>query len=360
MQTIFQVGQRLSFSTDSSLYRDIYEAEIVAVHPDRLDLRLFLYRGYFLLLPVGTKVYWMVPGSQRFDLTSVVLTRDIPKQVWSVTIPKGNNVSHTRVLAVGSGKGGVGKTTFSINLSLALSQCRQRVILLDADIGMANVEVLLGMSSSMNLAHVINGDCTLTDILAEGPEGIRIIPGSSGISSLTQLDNVQFNRIVSGFAVLENQFDIMILDTGAGLSDLVLRFLEAADEIILVTTPEPHALMDAYALTKALAQRNPTIVPNIIINRCETEWEAKQSSETLIKAANQFLRINPVSLGWLPNDKLISRSLKEQKPLFLTHPHIEFSRSLLRIAEKLSGLEAKSTPAMGLQGFWQRLKRTIS
>ncbi|MTI82917.1 MAG: MinD/ParA family protein [Firmicutes bacterium] len=355
-----KLGQRLSFSTDSEFHSDVYEAEIKAVHPDRWDIHLTFHRGYVLLLPVGTTIHWLSHGFK--NMQSRVISRDTSEKVWSVTLPAPgkSNSDRTRVLAVGSGKGGVGKTTFSINLSLALNQIHGQVILLDADIGMANIEVLLGMQSSYNLSHVIQGECTLPEILQEGPGGIRILPGSSGIASLTQLDAIKFNRIIAGFSQLEESCSVLILDTGAGISEPVLKFLEAADDFLLLTTPEPHAMMDAYTLTKVLVGRNPGININLIVNRCESEAEARQCSNGLINAAEQFLGIRPVLLGWMLYDQRVIRSIKQKTPVLLVQPKILFSRQVLDIAHKIVGTGNTKKPPSGLKAFWKRIREGLS
>lgn len=362
-QEIFKPGEQISFTTDSALFPDVYQTKVLTVHPDRLDFHLAFHRGYLVLLPVGTKIRWLLPVAfQQHYLTSTVISRRTSDKVWSVTLPqKESSIKRqTRVLAVGSGKGGVGKTTFSINLALALCHCGQRVVLLDADIGMANVEVLLGLQSSSNLADVIEGRCTLSEIIINGPGGIRIIPGSTGISSLTSLNSLEFNRIVSGFADLESTCDILLLDTGAGLSELVLRFLESADEFLLLTNPEPHALMDGYALTKVLVGRNPHIKTNIVMNRCDSEEEAKYSTDKLILACEQFLNIKPTGLGWLPYDQLVTRSLKKKTPIISTHPHIDFSKNIVNIAKSIANTKGneKTEKPTGLKAFWTKLKNS--
>ncbi|MTI80416.1 MAG: MinD/ParA family protein [Firmicutes bacterium] len=357
---MFKTGQRLFFTTNAKLYSDIYEVEVLAVYPDRLDLNLCFHDGYLLLLPVGTTIKWLTPGLKRTGLTSDVISRSTADKVWSVTTPREKVTTghNTKVLAVGSGKGGVGKTTFSINLALALSSCNQRVVLMDADIGMANVEILLGVRSTNNLADVIQGYCTLSQILVEGPGGIQVLPGFSGMDSLTTLDSMQFNRIISGFAELEDNCDILILDTGAGLADSVLKFLESADEIILVSNPEPHALMDAYALTKVLAQRdNGQNRVNLVMNRCDNEGEALKSSDTFVLAGQRFLEIEPIYQGWLPFDQLVTQSLKKKSPIFLSHPRERYSKQILEIAHKITGLEMPSNKPVGLKAFWKRLKK---
>lgn len=194
MQLEFKIGQRLSFTTNSALYNDIYESEIVGIFPDRIELAIALHKGYLLLIPIGTQIKWLNPALENY--CSETVSRTPAQQSWSVTIPKLiQRERKSRVIAVGSGKGGVGKTSFSINLALAFAKLGLRTVVLDADVGMANVEVLLKLNNAKNLTNVINGDCTLMDILTQGPGGIKVLPGSSGISSLTNLNALQFNRI---------------------------------------------------------------------------------------------------------------------------------------------------------------------
>lgn len=355
-----QVGQTLLFTTNSQLYPHTYQTQVRAVWPDRLELLIPLHQGYLLLLPAGTEIRYLTPGLENH--ISRVLSRQ-PNN-FSVTLPEQRSTVHrTQVIAVGSGKGGVGKTTFAINLSLALSQLGKRVVLLDADLGMANIDVLLGLEGSLNLGHVIAGECSLTDILKTGPGGVRILPGSSGISALTRLDPIQFNHLTSGFRDLENDCDILILDTGAGISELVLMFMGVADELILLSNPEPHAIMDAYALMKALSQQDRHLKPKIVMNRCDSEGEARKNIRTLIDAAQHFLGLEPVILGWLPYDPRVIRSLKERFPLILSQPQADFSRRILDMAQKLTGSPAGNISinnSHGILSFWEKLKGRLT
>lgn len=356
MLLVIQPGQSLLFTTNSPLYQDTYQAQVRSVFPDRIELHLSLYRGYLLLLPVGIEIRWLSQGLEH--CVSTVISRET--QCWSTTLPQAASASHvTKVLAVGSGKGGVGKTTFSINLGLALSQLGKRVILLDADLGMANIDVLLGLEGSLNLGHVISGEYALKDILQKGPGGLRVLAGSSGISSLTRLDSIQFNRLSAGFRDLEAECDFLILDTGAGISELVLMFLGIADEIVLLSNPEPHAIMDAYSLLKALAYQNPAIHPHMVMNRCESEIEARSSMRTLLDASKRFLNIDPIDLGWLFADPAITRSLKNRYPLFLSQPNSEFSRRVLHMAKTLSGENNQPSPSSGILSFWDKLRKRL-
>ncbi|MDR1604592.1 MAG: MinD/ParA family protein [Gracilibacteraceae bacterium] len=352
-----KLGQTLIFTTDADLYRDIYKARIVGVFSDRIDLDIPLHKGYLLLIPIGTTLRVLQADSNRV-LTAQVVARRTVEKIWSISVPHlERHERRSRTIAIGSGKGGVGKTTLSINLSLALCRLGKRVLIFDADIGMANVEVLLKLNNPRNLTNVLNGECGLRDVVTTAPGGLKIIPGSSGISALTSLDALQFNRILSGFTEMEPEFDIFIIDTSAGISDLVLKFLEAADQQILITTPEPHAMVDTFAVAKALAGRSGRFTPFLVFNRCESEAEANRCLELFHRASAQFLRLKPEMIGWIYDDKKVLRSLKEQVPLILSDPDGMYAQQVLAIAGRLTGQPPAAPKTSGIASFFRRMQR---
>jgi flagellar biosynthesis protein FlhG len=352
-------GQTLVFTTDSVLHKDIYRAPIVGAHEDHLELNIPLHKGYLLMIPIGTNLRILNPETGAV-FTAQVLSRQTAEKTWTITVPRPeNHIRSNTVIAIGSGKGGVGKTTLGINLGLAMCKLGKRVLIMDADIGMANVEVLLRLKTPRNLTHVLNGECSMRDIVTEAPGGLKIIPGSSGISTLTSLDAIQFNRIINGFAELESYFDIVVVDTGAGISEIVLKLLEAADQLILITTPEPHAMMDTYAVAKALALRNEGLSPFMVFNRCEAEEEALHCLSMFERASARFLQTKPQMLGWISEDKRVPRSLKEQVPLLLSQPEGTYAEQITAIAQRMLGMAVEPSRT-GLVSFFSRLKRSFS
>lgn len=259
----------------------------------------------------------------------------------------------TRVLAITSGKGGVGKTNFTLNLGLALMEYGQRVILLDADMGMANIDVVLGIVPKYNLFHVINGERRLSEIIVEGPKGLRIIPGGSGIKELAALQPWQFEALMADVHSLEGTADILLIDTGAGVSSNVLNFLVAADEVIIVTTSEPTALTDAYGLIKIVSRENPGAVMKLIVNRVESEAEGALVAHKLKIVTKKFLDVELETYGHIIDDPAVSEAVKKQQPFILAFPYSPATQCVIDLAAKMCNQTAKR-PA-GLRAFFNNV-----
>lgn len=244
-----------------------------------------------------------------------------------------------RVITVTSGKGGVGKSSISVNLAIALSKLGNRVIILDADFGLANVEVMLGIRPQYNLADLMFRGKSLTDIITEGPENIGFISGGSGIQELTNLSRDQIVYLIQKLVELDQKADIIIVDTGAGIADSVLEFVGASSEVLLVATPEPTSITDAYALLKTLNRKTDVSLQDTVIkmvaNRIDTYDEGKELYDKLSLVVSKFLNFKLEYLGALPQDASVSKAVMRQKPALTLYPNSNFSKTLNTFADIL-------------------------
>jgi flagellar biosynthesis protein FlhG len=263
------------------------------------------------------------------------------------------NRTNARVITVTSGKGGVGKTNFTVNLALALAKLGQRVLIIDADLGMGNVDVILGCSTPYNILHLLEGGFSLIDIITEGPLGIKFMSGGSGIYNLANLDDSQLTRIINKITLLDDLADIILIDTGAGISKSVMNFVVAADEVIIVTTPEPTAITDAYAMVKTYVSHSGTAVLKLVINRVMEPDEGNIAADKLIKVAFKFLGLTISSLGCVYEDSNLVRAVKKQTPLLLAFPNTASARCIEQIANRL--LDRASSKTTGVKGFFNKL-----
>ncbi|HBG15140.1 MAG TPA: hypothetical protein DDW93_00040, partial [Firmicutes bacterium] len=195
------------------------------------------------------------------------------------------NLPKARIIAVTSGKGGVGKTNLSVNLSIYLSKLGQKVTLIDTDLGLANIDLILGITPKYHLGHFFAGERDLSDVVLEGPAGIKVIAGGSGFQELADLSSWQMNNCISNFSALEEDNDFIIFDTGAGISSKVIKFLMAAEEIIVVTIPEPTSIADAYGVIKVISKENPTAKVYVAVNMVKSKEEGEQVFERLMMVA---------------------------------------------------------------------------
>lgn len=260
----------------------------------------------------------------------------------------------TRTIAITSGKGGVGKTSVAVGLSIALARGGSTVTLLDADLGLANINVILGIIPKYNLYHVIKGQKKLKDIVIEVPEGIKIIAGASGFHQLANLDPKQRNEFISAISELDSD-DFMIVDTGAGVSQNVLSFVMASDEIIVVTTPEPTAITDAYGIIKSIAAQSPDKIIKIIVNRVLSVAEGNRVAQRVINIAGQFLNIKVENLGFIFDDIYVPKSVRNQKPFMVSYPKSKASGCVTIIAERISNKETGAVKGSGLSVFFKNL-----
>lgn len=247
--------------------------------------------------------------------------------------------SEARVITVTSGKGGVGKTNLSLNLAIQLQRLGKRVVVFDADFGLANIEIMLGARPRFNLADMMFRGKDLKDIITQGEEGISFISGGSGIQELATMNRDQVIYLTSKLVELDNFADVIIIDTGAGISDSVLEFVMASSEVLLVVTPEPTSITDAYALLKAVNKKeafskNETVI-KIAANRVKNEVEGKNLYEKMRVVAGKFLGIPLEFAGYIPMDDLVPKSVIRQKPFSVLYPDAPPSKAVRRMAERL-------------------------
>jgi len=241
----------------------------------------------------------------------------------------------TRVIAITSGKGGVGKTNIAANFSYILSMMGKRVLLIDADTGLANIDVLLGITPKYNLCHVLQGEKTLPEIIIQGPGGINILPSASGIQQMAELSNGQKLTLLDSLNDLKERLDFVFIDTGAGIAGNVMYFNMAAKEIIVVVSSEPTSLTDAYALIKVLYQGYSEKRFMILVNMVKTSNEARSVFRKLSNATDHFLNLSVEYLGYVPCDSGVSEAVKKQNLLADIFPSSKATRCLFSIAKKL-------------------------
>ena len=264
---------------------------------------------------------------------------------------------YTRVIAISGGKGGVGKSTLTINLSVCLSRLNQRVMILDADLGLANIDVLLGLKAQRNLEDVYSGACELQDVALDGPDNIRIIPASSGTQSMVNLTSQQHAGLVHAFSDFADSIDTLVIDTAAGISDSVIQFIRAAQEALIVVCDEPSSLTDAYAMIKLLHRNHGIDEFRIIVNQTRSKKEGLELYQRLLNTANQFLDVQLRYEGDIPFDEALREAIKQQQAVTVKSPRSESGKAFKRLAERVLGWPVKSNPSGELEFFVEQLLR---
>ncbi|MCK4540612.1 MAG: MinD/ParA family protein [Spirochaetales bacterium] len=262
--------------------------------------------------------------------------------------------TNTRIIAVASGKGGVGKTNVAINIALAYAQLGKKVIVMDADLGLANVNVVLGIIPKYNLYHLIRKQRSMRDIIQDTNYGIRIVAGASGFSKIANLSDDERNNFIDELQELSSA-EVIIIDTSAGVSQNVLAFVEAADDAVIVTTPEPTAITDAYGIIKIIATEidNMHLNLKLVVNRVKSVTEAKRVAERVINIAGQFLNIKVDYLGYVYDDPSVSNAVLKQKPFLILDPNGKASICVKHIVSRLEKMEYNE--GTGISGFLRRL-----
>jgi flagellar biosynthesis protein FlhG len=264
---------------------------------------------------------------------------------------------HPRVIAVSSGKGGVGKTTVSINLAVALSQQGQAVVLLDADLGLANVDVLLGLTPSRSLAEVIDGSCQLTDVLIDGPAGIRIVPAASGIQHMAELSSLERAGLIDAFSLLEGQIDVMVVDTAAGIAANTLQFCDAAQEVLIVVCDDPASITDAYATIKVLNQRSGRNRFRVLVNMVQDERSALRLFARLLAVTDRYLDVSVDYVGQIPFDPRVAQAVRRRRCVADAFPEGPATRGFKNLARTTANWPIPRWASGRMEFFVERMAR---
>ena len=259
-----------------------------------------------------------------------------------------------KVITVTSGKGGVGKSSVALNLAIALSRKGRRVLIIDSDFGFSNIDVMLGVTSKYDLLDVIREDLDIRDIIEQGLEGVQFISGGSGVYELTQLDSGELMHLVDNLKNLEDMTDTIIFDTSAGVSPNMLRLIYASHVTLLVTTPEPTAVVDAYALIKIISEQGESAGISLIINKVNSQGEAASVMDGLVSVAKKNVDVHISKLGCIARDQNMEKAIRMQVPILVSFPNCTASMNIQSIAHKLLDTAEKEPERHGIRRFLER------
>jgi len=260
-----------------------------------------------------------------------------------------------KAITIASGKGGVGKSSLAVNLAVSLSRLGVRVLVVDADFGLANVDVMLGVTSKYDVSYFLRGEKTLHEIIQLGHEGVRFISGGSGVNDLLNMDEDQLAGLMSGIVNLDAPIDLILIDCGAGIHENILQMILASSETIIVTTPEPTAILDAYALVKTIVKRDASHPLHVLINKCEGKKEAQRVQEGFIEVVGRHLGKNINPLGLIMYNHDVPISIKRQIPISVSDPSCSTSREVETIARAVMDLPAEKSSSSLLSRVFSRL-----
>lgn len=250
--------------------------------------------------------------------------------------------SRAHTVAVGSGKGGAGKSNIALNLAIRLSQTGHRVCLLDANLGLGNVDLLCGLNGYWNLAHVISGARELTEIMLRGPADVNVIPGASGLTDVADCGPSTQREILSQLESIEHAHDFLVVDTGTGIHKTVRQFISGADSILILTTPEPTSIADAYAMVKALGNGRESVRPMVLVNQADSIEQARSILLRLQETARTFLHTTIESAGSIPRDPQVPRSVYRRVPFLIDAPRCPAAQGIEQLARRIINLSQRS------------------
>lgn len=264
-------------------------------------------------------------------------------------------IKPVQVIAVTSGKGGVGKTSVSVNLAVSMALSGKKVMLLDGDLGLANVDVMLGLQPKYNLADVIEGKCSLEDTLLKGPGDLLVVPASSGKRNMAQLSQAQNAGLVNAFSELHRSLDVLIVDTAAGIADSVITFSQASQEIIVVVCGDPASLTDAYALIKVLNRDHGVERVQVLANNVQNALEARDIYENLRRVSERFLDVTLNFIGSVPQDEWLKRAVRRQKAVVDLYPNSPSAEAFQALTKKIGQWGMPNGARGNLEFFVERL-----
>ena len=260
-----------------------------------------------------------------------------------------------KVIAVTGGKGGVGKTNVTLNMAVSLAKRGKRVMVLDADLGLANVDVLLGIRVIKNLSHVLSGECTLDEVIVHGPEGVMIIPATSGTQSMVELTDVEHAGLIQAFSSLQTPIDILLIDTAAGISNMVVSFAQAAQDVLMVVCDEPTSITDAYALIKILSKQNGVYRFKIVANMVRSLREGQDLFTKLTRVTDRFLDASLELVACIPFDGNVRQAVRKQKTVVDAFPKTPASLAFKALANRACDWPIPHQPGGHLEFFIEKL-----
>ncbi len=261
----------------------------------------------------------------------------------------------TRVIAITSGKGGVGKTNITSNLGIALASRGARVCIFDADTSLANINIVMGLTPRYTIEHLLSGEKTIDDLIIDGPKGVKIVPAASGIADCAQLDPGQRQRLIEALAELEARFDYLLIDTAAGIGDTVLSFVQSAQYVVLVISPEPTSLTDGFALIRMLRRRGCKRPVYVLVNMVLNYANSMEVFKRFEAAAKKYLHVNVHYLGYIPRDEAVSKAVSKQTPVILQEPSSVASRCFMTLADVLSKQLKAGGRHHSFSDYWKQL-----